>query len=285
MLLERKTFSRQEPLNLLLVNLNGTLIRFESTSPTSLQYVLNDSALQQRDGLQAPDPWRHLWGICLSLVNALHTLTSWDQDDGGVLATNTVGLWTVGSETLLDETSTFLTQDQCCANLRFQPNLSGRCGREVFTRSRQFKCPLCHRGISPSGYIQFPHQSRGFPFPDSFCAQGTERKSTAFIIPPHQKTTFQSSRKIGKRAEAKLNPDRLLRVALRCVPPPHLKIVHSHEAKVHNKMVKAVSSAGQWTPAEAVSKTAWNDCSPNQELHAASRSKYWSISTTAAVIA
>lgn len=36
MLLERKTFSRQEPLNLLLVNLNGPLIRFESTSPTSL---------------------------------------------------------------------------------------------------------------------------------------------------------------------------------------------------------------------------------------------------------
>lgn len=61
-------------------------------------------------------------------------------------------------------------------------------------QSRQFKWPMCHRGISPSGYIQFPHQSRGFPFPDSFCAKGTKRKSAAFIKRPPEKTTFGGSR-------------------------------------------------------------------------------------------
>lgn len=45
----------------------------------------------------------------------------------------------------------------------------------------------------PFGYSQLPHQSRGFPLPDSFCAKGTEaRKRTAFIRPRQVKTTAES---------------------------------------------------------------------------------------------
>lgn len=92
------------------------------------------------------------------------------------------------------------------------------CGCKVFVQSRQLKCPMHHRGISPSGCIQFPHQSRGFPFPDSFCAKGTKRKSTAFIKPPQQKTTFESSRNWrGQRQNRNLRGRRLVGVGPRYV--------------------------------------------------------------------
>lgn len=78
--------------------------------------------------------------------------------------------------------------------------------------SGQFKCPVCHRGISPSGYIEFLHQGGGFPLPGNFSAKGTKRKS--IIIRLHQKTTCQSSRNCKER-ERRPNLRRLQRVGRR----------------------------------------------------------------------
>lgn len=53
--------------------------------------------------------------------------------------------------------------------------------------------PLYSGGISPPDKVNSHDQSRGFPFPDSFCAKGTdERKNATFIIPTHVKTTVGS---------------------------------------------------------------------------------------------
>lgn len=97
-----------------------------------------------------------------------------------------------------------------------EPSISNQpffgCGREVFTRSRQFQRPVCHRGISPSGYIQFLHQSRGFPFPDNFCAKGTERKSSVLIIP-------QSSREGERRPNRNLRSDQNEISSKHCLVP------------------------------------------------------------------
>lgn len=153
---------------------------------------------------------------------------------GGGLSINTVSLCNATRRNL-----NFL---QCCANLRFRPNLSSCCGRQVFTQWRQVKCPMCHKGISPSGCIQFLHQSRGFPFPDSFCARGTKRKSAAaFIKPPRQKTTFQSSRNWKEsrgQMETWSTPES--RAEMRSI---HFQIVQSHASKVTNETAKAAPPA------------------------------------------